>query len=434
MIRDGTHSLAKLVSALKAGDLDLDRYLDELRSRFEAVDPQILAFVPEPGRFARLKREAEHLMTRFPDAAARPPLFGLPVGVKDIFHVDGLPTRAGSSLPPEDLGGPQAEVVDDLTAAGALVLGKTVTTEFAYFAPGPARNPHNVSHTPGGSSSGSAAAVAAGLAPLALGSQTIGSITRPASFCGVVGFKPSYDRVSRDGIIPLAPSVDHVGYFTAAVDGTALVAAQICRGWDPRPPAARPTLGIPAGPYLERAEPEGLALFDRAWQALAASGYTIRRAPAWDDFSAIEARHNLLVAAEAARVHSDWFARFGSQYHPKTVALLRRGQEVSADELRAARDGRLALRNSLQARMEEAGIDLWISPAAPGPAPEGLDSTGDPIMNLPWTHSGLPTLSLPIGRDPTGLPVGLQVAAGWYADEALLAWARDLAAALKGEV
>ncbi len=142
----------------------------------------------------------------------RPPLFGIPIGIKDIFHVNGFSTHAGSRLPPKQLMGEEAKCVSDLKKAGALILGKTVTTEFAYFEPGPTMNPHNPNHTPGGSSSGSAAAVAAGLCPLALGSQTIGSIIRPASFCGVVGYKPSYDRISRDGVIPVSPSLDHIGF------------------------------------------------------------------------------------------------------------------------------------------------------------------------------------------------------------------------------
>ncbi|HVZ20435.1 MAG TPA: amidase, partial [Vicinamibacterales bacterium] len=197
--------------------MDLQGRIDRIEALVEAREPEIQALLPEEGRFDRLRRDARALADRYPDAAARPPLFGLFFGVKDIFHVDGWPTRAGSRLPPEILHGPQATSVSRLLAAGALMLGKTVTTEFAYFTPGPTRNPHNVEHTPGGSSSGSAAAVAAGFCDLALGTQTIGSIIRPAAFCGIVGFKPTFGRIPADGLVACAPSLDHVGALTRDV-------------------------------------------------------------------------------------------------------------------------------------------------------------------------------------------------------------------------
>jgi Asp-tRNA(Asn)/Glu-tRNA(Gln) amidotransferase A subunit family amidase len=177
-------SLATLLSDLKQDDRALWAYLDKLETRLATVEPHVHAFVPEVGRFERLRREAQALLVRYPDPTERPPLFGLLLGVKDIFHVDGLPTQAGSQLPLDVLAGEESAVVTAMRQAGALVLGKTVTAEFAYFAPGPTRNPHNLAHTPGGSSSGSAAAVAANLCPVALGTQTIGSVNRPAAFCG----------------------------------------------------------------------------------------------------------------------------------------------------------------------------------------------------------------------------------------------------------
>ena len=191
--------------------MDVLQRIDDVHARFEALEPSIQAFLPEDGRFERLRREARALCERHPDPAVRPPLFGCLAGVKDLFHVAGWPTRAGSRLPSDALRGEEADSVSRLKTAGALIVGKTVTTEFAHFAPGPTRNPRNPGHTPGGSSSGSAAAVAAGLCDIALGSQTIGSIVRPAAFCGVVGLKPTYDRISARGVIPLAPSLDHVG-------------------------------------------------------------------------------------------------------------------------------------------------------------------------------------------------------------------------------
>ena len=203
-----------LVNALRSGELSLLDYLDELEARFKKLEPSIHAFVPEDNRFDRLRRDARALVDRYPKPLSRPPLFGLPFGIKDIFRVEGFDTRAGSNLPPETFAGREARAVTILKSAGALILGKAVTTEFAYFGPGPSRNPHNLDHSPGGSSSGSAAAVAAGLCPIATGTQTIGSIVRPASFCGIVGFKPSYERISRSGVIPLATWLSPVATWT----------------------------------------------------------------------------------------------------------------------------------------------------------------------------------------------------------------------------
>jgi Asp-tRNA(Asn)/Glu-tRNA(Gln) amidotransferase A subunit family amidase len=408
--------------------------LDQVEAQFEAREPSVLAFMPEAGRFDRLRREARALLERFPDAATRPPLFGVLVGVKDIFHVDGFPTTGGSRLPPTALAGAEAESVTLLKKAGTLILGKTVSTEFAYFAPGPTRNPHNPDHTPGGSSSGSAAAVGAGLCPLALGTQTIGSITRPAAFCGVVGYKPSYDRISRAGVIPLSPSLDHVGVFTAQVADAARAASVLCNDWKleggswrVESGGRRPVLGVPEGAYLDCATEEGFAHFRSVYERLALAGYEIKPIRAMNDYAEIRERHYLIVAAEAARVHAEWFARYGELYHPKTADLIRRGQSIVDAALAEALRGREKLRSELTALMDQHGIDLWIAPAAPGAAPRGLDSTGDPVMNLPWTHSGLPTLTLPSGVNAAGLPLGLQLAGRWYADEALLAWANEIA-------
>jgi Asp-tRNA(Asn)/Glu-tRNA(Gln) amidotransferase A subunit family amidase len=425
--------------------------LDRLETLFAEREPGVLSFLPEEGRFARLRREAAALAARWPDPAQRPPLFGVPVGVKDIFHVAGFATRGGSRLPPEVLAGAEGPAVAALRRAGALILGKTVSTEFAYFAPGPTRNPWNPEHTPGGSSSGSAAAVGAGLCTLALGTQTIGSIGRPAAYCGVVGFKPTYDRISRDGVIPLAPSYDHVGFLAADVETAASAAAVLLAGWRaagssgervaasgtgtaPGPDrGGRPRLGVPEGPYLERAAGEGLDHFRAVCRRLEKAGYEVVPVPVMPDFDEVYARHFRVFAAEAARVHRDWFARYGELYDRRTAELIRKGQEIGDEELERDRARSVALRGELTAAMEESRLDLWISPPALGAARRGLDSTGDPVMNLPWTQAGMPAVSLPAGRNAAGLPLGLQVAARADADEELLAWAMDLAPELAGD-
>lgn len=424
--------LGPLAHGLRSGQIDLQRYLEQLELYFTSENNRTMAFLPEAGRFERLRFEAAALEIRYPDPALRPPLYGVPVGVKDIFHVDGFPTQAGARLPASTLAGLEAESVGRLKQAGALIMGKTVTTEFAYFGPGPTRNPHNPEHTPGGSSSGSAAAVGAGLCSLALGSQTIGSVIRPAAFCGTVGFKPSFGRISTQGVIPISPSLDHIGFFTRDIAGAALAASVLCADWQPQAvPSDKPMLGIPSGPYLDKASAEGLEHFTATVNRLEQAGFIVRRVEALADFDEIVAWHNDLMAGEMARVHEGWFGRYGQWYHPRTAALIERGHQVSLAQIRVYAAGRERLRYDLQALLQAHDISLWISPPATGPAPHGLGSTGDPIMNLPWTNAGLPTINLPAGSAQNGLPMGLQLTGGWQKDAQLFAWAGQIAEVLE---
>jgi Asp-tRNA(Asn)/Glu-tRNA(Gln) amidotransferase A subunit family amidase len=399
--------------------------------RIEAVDADLRAFVPEPGRRARLTAEARERATRWPTASARPVLYGIPVGIKDVFRVDGLPTTAGSGLPPDVLAGEEAEAVRRLRAAGALIAGKTVTAEFAMFVPGPTGNPRARGHTPGGSSSGSAAAVAAGLVPLALGTQTIASVIRPAAYCGVAGFRSTRGRIPADGVIPFAPSLDVVGCFAAAAAGLASAAAVLCDEWRLGARRSQPVLGIPAGPYLERASRLALAAFSRPVAALSAAGYVVREVPALTDMDDVERLLAVISRYEAAQVHAQWFARYGDLYRPGTAALIRQGQAIAAGDYTRALAGTEALSRRLAAVAADAGIDAWLTPAATGPAPSGLDSTGDPVMSMPWSLAGLPAIALPAGL-ADGLPVGVQVVAAAGADEILLHWAAGLESALAG--
>lgn len=419
--------LASAADALRHGRIDPETYVDRLLEHVDTVEPRIEALVDEPDRRSRLQAAAATLAASDLDPADRPPLYGVPVGVKDIYHVDGLPTRAGSELPPEVLAGPEAAVVTALRDAGALVLGKTVTAEFAHFEPGPTRNPHDTSRTPGGSSSGSAAAVAAGVCPLALGTQTIGSVIRPAAFCGIVGFKPTFGRVSTAGVIPLSESVDHVGWFTQDVEGATLVAAVLCDDWRTlATPSTRPTLGVPEGSYLDQASSAARDAFTDHVDRLSEAGYEVVRVDVLADIDSINDRHERLVAADAALAHEARFSEYGDRYAAATRELIADGMDVTAREIARARRSRGELRERLAARMDEAGIDLWIAPAAPGPAPRGIDTTGDPVMNLPWTHAGLPTVGVPASYTDDGLPLGVQIAGRFGADEDVLGWARGI--------
>ena len=427
-----------LVEELRSGQLLLPDFLAQVEARFTQHEPSILALIPDEKRFDRLYDEAEALVLGYPDLIKRPLMFGALLGVKDIFHVEGFPIQAGSRLPADvfqpadEFQGKEAKSVSRLLDAGALFFGKTVTTEFAYFSPGPTRNPHNPEHTPGGSSSGSAAAVAAGFCHIALGTQTIGSIIRPASFCGVVGLKPTYDRISREGVIPLSPSLDHVGFFVPDVDSAINAARVLYTDWDePTQPLKKPRLGVPDGPYMQNVSQESLAHFDRMYQQLEGAGYDLQHIQMMPEFEEIRVRHDTIMSAESAQVHADWFREYEDLYSAKFRELIHRGQQITHNQLQSALAARDNFRADVRRTFLDHNIDAWIAPSTIGPAPKGLDSTGDPVMNLPWTQAGLPAISLPAGKSQDGLPLGLQVVGNWYKDESLLFWAKDLEKVLR---
>ncbi|HLT61289.1 MAG TPA: amidase, partial [Microlunatus sp.] len=357
--------------------------MDDLADKIERDDARLHAFVAEPGRADRLRAAATELRRRWPDPGDRPDLFAIPVAVKDVIHVAGLPTRAGSRLPAEELSGEQAPVITSLLDAGAVVAGKTVTAEFAFMAPNETRNPHHLAHTPGGSSSGSAAAVAAGLVPAALGTQTIGSVIRPAAFCGVLGFKPSYGRISAEGMIPNAPTFDTIGFLAAEPDRLRRLAAATCTGWtpvgDPALPTlpTLPTLAVPVGPYLDQAEPEARAAFDRQLDTLRAAGYRVRELAVLGDIAETNRRNAVINLYELARSHDAWFDRYAERYRPQTAAGIREGRRIAPDDhARALRD-RERFATRLAGLLGE--VDAFVAPSATGPAPRGLETTGSPL-------------------------------------------------------
>lgn len=414
-----------LITQLRSGMLKYPEFLARVEARVALHEASVRALLPEEERFTRLFDEGEALVLSY-DLNKVPPLFGALVGVKDIFHVEGYTTHAGSRLPAEVLQGKEAESVTRLKEAGALILGKTVTTEFAYFTPGPTRNPHQLEHTPGGSSSGSAAAVAAGFCHVALGTQTIGSIIRPAAFCGVVGFKPTYERISRAGVIPLSPTFDHVGFFTPDVESAHITASVLLKDWQTVVTPKKPTLGIPEGPYLACASDYALACFNDLCRSLTDAGYELRRVQVMDDFQAIRDRHDVIMSYDAAQVHKEWFAQYEQLYSQKFTDLIHRGQTVTQSQLQSALEAREAFREQMTRTMTENNIDLWICPPAVGPAPKGLDATGDPVMCLPWTQIGFPAINIPTTKTKDGLPMGLQVVANSHMDEALFQWSANL--------
>ncbi|MCL1985965.1 MAG: amidase, partial [Betaproteobacteria bacterium] len=408
--------LAELVDLDGTG---LARIYARLLERIAALDPVLRVFEGGSPDTAQVMEECAAIAKRWPHPNKRPPLFGLPVGIKAIIRVAGRQIRCGSLLPADLFDGAEASLVHHLREAGAIILGHTGSAEFAHAEPGPTCNPHHCGHTPGGSSSGSAAGVAAGFFSLGVGTQTIGSIIRPASYCGVTGFKPSYERLPIDGIIPFARSVDHPGFFGVNPHEIAAVMAVLVPQWRQGTLPRTLRLALPTGPYLRCALSQVVSLLRTRMEGIAAclgkQGRFLElvELPCLDDMDELRERHELLIAAEAAQVHLEWFARFAPLYRPRTAELIQRGSKAKEADVEVARASRLELRQRLHELMRKHEVDFWFSPSSVGEADETLHSTGSPIMNLPWTHAGLPSLNLPLGRGARGLPLGMQLVGGF---------------------
>ncbi|MBN2891729.1 MAG: amidase [Bacteroidales bacterium] len=397
--------------------MNVDKYFITI----EQKEPFVKAFLHEENRNERVLKEIKEMEKRFPNPKNRPPLFCVPIGIKDIINIDGFETKCGSNLPVELFKGKEASFVTKLKEAGAVIMGKTVTTEFAYFEPGPTRNPHNYNHTPGGSSSGSAAAVAAGMVPLTFGTQTIGSIIRPAAFCGVVGFKPSFNRIAKDGVIPFSVSADHIGIFSQTIEMSELAASVLCKKWNKNIDFKKEnlTIGVVTGSYIEQAGTEMIGFYNSKIEEYRQQGHKIVEIDLFGDIEKISQTHKKMNAAEFAEVHEEWFENYESLYRPKTKELILDGKKITIGELSEARLCRKKLRNKIEKIKAENNIDVWISPATLGEAPEGI-ATGSPLMNLPWTYSGLPVITIPGGKSKNNLPLALQYSGAFYEDEELL--------------
>ena len=422
-----------IIEDIKEGKKDLLTYLSNLCDRIESEDAGIQAMVP--GTYARenILSQASQLLERYPQPEDRPPLFGMPVGIKDIIRASGFPTRCGSKLPPDFFDGPEAECVSRIKGAGGIVPGKTVTTEFAYFEPGPTRNPHNLNHTPGGSSRGSAAGVASGFFPFALGSQTGGSVIRPAAYCGVVGFKPSFGKIPMAGVMPLSESLDHLGIFCEDPSGIDPLMEVLGQSWNSETVQRDPgnsVLGVPDGPYLNLATPHGLQHFEETLKKIQKKGFEIRRISTFANIEELNDHLLRLMWVEIAESHASWFEEYGHLYSAKMTDAVKQGQGVGAEEHQRLRAEGADFRKKMEGLMASEGIDAWICPSTTDSAPEGFDSTGSPIMNFAWTYGGFPAISLPVGKDDLGLPHGLQVVGFFNQDEVLVARAQLLYDAL----
>ena len=335
----------------------------------------------------------------------------IPFGAKDIMETKGLSTEYGSPIYKGRIGTADAAIVHDLRQRGAILLGKTQCTAFAYRTPPPTRNPHDLEHTPGGSSSGSAAAVAAGMVPFALGTQTRGSVLRPASFCGVTGFKPTYGLFSLEGVLPLAKSLDTLGFFTHAPDDMLVLWESLGHSAGPKEDFA---LGAPQ-PMLE-VEPAMAAAFQNTLAMLQKSGISVRPVAISEMLDKLNETASTVEAYEGARFHEQRYKEYGARL-AELAGLIQKGLQISLQRYDEARRYITECKDRM-AEMYEA-TPVILVPAATGPAPVGLTSTGDPRMNAPWTALGTPAISIPM-QVRSSLPLGLQLTAAPGQDARLL--------------
>jgi aspartyl-tRNA(Asn)/glutamyl-tRNA(Gln) amidotransferase subunit A len=403
---------------IRRGDLTPSELLEQCLARIDRFEERVRAWVHLD--LERARADATKLTDELKAGRNRGPLHGIPIGIKDIIDVFDMPTGCGSKLWANSYARRDATCVERLRQAGAVILGKTVTTAYASFDPPVTRNPWNLDRTPGGSSSGSAAAVACGMCLGALASQSGGSITRPASFCGVYGLKPTYGRVSVDGVMPLAPSLDHVGVMGNCVRDLAILLQPIARtdtktltkptrytsAIDP-PAPQRPRQLAPLPEFPARASADMTTAFLSLRERSRPAGWAWYDLPLPPSFSAVPRNHQALMGVEAAAFHADRMRRRPEDYPPRITELIRHGLSISAPEFADIRKHLTQFRTEI----DYAFINNWrafITPATIGPAPIA-ETTGDPAFNSPWSYSGLPTLSLPFAWDKDGMPLAVQL-------------------------
>ena len=348
---------------------------------------------------------------------ANGPLSEIPFGVKDIVETQGMATEYGSPLYKGRLGTADAAIIREMRSRGAILLGKTVTTAFAYRTPGPTRNPRNLEHTPGGSSSGSAAAVAAGMVPFTIGEQTRGSMIRPASYCGVTGFKPTFNLLPMEGVLPLSKSLDTLGLFTHTPAD--MIALWKALGHS----AGREEQFVFGAPEpIPECEPEMANAFRQALSMLRDSGIRIKAIDIAETLKKLDEANNVEMFYEGARFHEARLKEFGDRLDQPLANLVRDGLKIPAERYNEARQ----YISESRVRMAEIfkSTPVILTPAATGPAPLGLSTTGDPRMNAPWTALGTPAISVPM--PVSGLPLGLQLTADLGQDSRVLRAAAHL--------
>ena len=410
--------------------------MESVLSRASAVEPSLKVWATlDPEAALDAARRSERELER---TGPQGPLHGIPVGIKDIYYTKGVRTTAGSPILADFVPDYDATTVSLLKKAGAIIMGKTVTTQFACGDPPPTRNPWNAAHTPGGSSSGSAVGVAARIFPASLGSQTGGSVLRPASYNGVVGLKPTFGRVSRYGVMPVAWSLDTMGCFTRTVEDAALM-LNVLAGHDPKDPTSStrpvpdyhkaigyrkppPHIGLMGTFFYERANDEMRRHTDDVARRLGQAGATVEEVSVPTDFDTLQAAHRVVMTVEAATVHHSDFSARPDDYAPNVRGVIEAGMLTPAVTYVQAQ----RIRQRFSRDMEEAirGFDILLMSTTDSPAPRDLNTTGNFMYQSPWTSCGFPTISLPSELSESGLPLGIQLASAPFAEETLLATAQ----------
>ena len=411
-------SATEIAQGIAAGAFTAEAVVRDCLARVEVREPTVRAFATiDPEHALRQARELDR-------GPSRGTLHGVPIGVKDVIDTGDLPTEMGSPIYKGHRPACDAACVAIVRAAGAVILGKTVTAEFAGMFPGPTTNPHNPAHTPGGSSSGSAAAVADFMVPAAFGTQTGGSVLRPASYCGVVGFKPTFNLFNRSGIKFAAETLDTIGLMARMIDDIELITAVLVG----KTPAQRvldspPRLGLCRTPLWDTAQAETMQAVEDAASRLTAAGASVREIVLPEEFSWLyHAARETINNYERSKSHAAEWASDSARISKVLGDRIRAGFAMKHADYLAA----LQLGEQCRARIGQAfeGVDAILSPCVKGEAPTGLGHTGDPGFQQFWTVLYVPSMSLPTHRGPQGLPVGIQLVAPRYEDDRLFACAR----------
>ena len=433
--------VAEAARQIRGGRITSVELAESLLERIETYDSELQAWVTVDRE--EVLSEARRRDEERDAGNIEGPLHGIPVGLKDIFYTEGIKTTACSPIYEEFVPGYDATCVAMLKEAGAIVLGKAVTTEFASGDPSRTRNPWNPAHTPGGSSSGSAAAVAAGMCPAALGSQTGGSTGRPAAYNGIVGLKPTYGRISCYGVVPLSWSLDTVGILTRSVEDAAIM-LQAMASYDRNDPGSYdvpvldylaemdlvdrpPRIGLIREFFFDNSSQEVRDHTDEVARRLASAGAEVEEISLPESFDSAHECQRITSSVEAAAAHEEDFGERPDDYGPKIRASIEVGMRISA--VRYAQVQRM--RDGFRADMVDAlrGVDAALTPATPEPAPRDLSTTGDPAFQSPWTSAGLPAIVIPSGVSESGLPMAVQLAGLPFQEGRMLGaarWCEDL--------
>tara|TARA_B100000749_G_scaffold63087_1_gene46565 strand:- start:1721 stop:3079 length:1359 start_codon:yes stop_codon:yes gene_type:complete len=420
---------------IKSRDLSPVELVESLLSQYDSLEPSLNAWVYLDRE--ALLADAQQKQEELEKGVNVGPLHGVPIGLKDIYYTAGIPTTACSKVYEGFVPEYDATTVTLLKNAGAIMMGKTVTTEFACMDPSPTKNPWNPAHTPGGSSSGSAVAVATRMCPAALGSQTVGSVLRPASYNGVVGFKPTFGRVSRYGVIPVSWSLDHVGWMARSVEDAALL-MQVMAVADPNEPI---TVGLPADDFMaglaspsapriglirrffyDNSDEETRKHTDGIVDQLSRAGATIEEIPLPDSIDTAMEDQRTIMAVEGAAFHQPMYERQSQDYQPKLREMLRQGLATDGQTYSRALERRQQFTAEMQALAGKA--DVLLTPSTPTPALPDITNTGNTMFQGPWTSCGLPVITIPSGLAASGLPFGIQLASAPFSEPKLLAAAR----------